>query len=882
MEVEDDRKDQSLRTVKSLLTETRMSKLTSAQFRGLGRKAIMDFGMHLYSAMSLSEKQQQSQWRAALQKWDYEENDDAGPHSDSLKVGNILLLLRQQLIAWAAFGHGACAAEAGARAVEEVSPFGTMSQTNDPWVGFSNSNKDTHPMLLELKRTLTGASGLLAVLSLEMRDKLAQRDTYENEICIVGACLADILEGQSWILTAKAAKLNQSSAAAALWSEVSALTASMPCHVARDGVLLQRCEARATAAAMWALKGTGSMSRLKDEAPTPLAINRLLEAGLAPMPRGWGTLNPYVGVNSYNEKIDELRTPFRPAVASSYLYKPLLVWDLYSLAGAVFTSVLATDVMFLPTSAELLNITQVLLVGRLVQAIATPTGIDLSGAYEVDDEPCWTAAEMQSEGESLSKLVAYCRCMIRKKSLESSPDMSETTDDPPEHLLSVLGLAILPFARALILMLRAASAVVRERKSKLYGKASVTCNLLESIICNQELMTSEDGFHLLKEIKGPTPSSLIDLSGTWKDLIDCWLISAIGFEMHHGSVGRSSLPMAGSSTLAPLHKQQPDVQPDAADKTLAAALTNGNMDVDSADQNVSLIRGTIDILMDEDDDDSHFIVAHGDAEDMDSEEEMIPIPFVRRNLGIVPGPTVSSIDSAESEDNSSSGSEDDIVESDRDFAHVSRSPILPYQPCTLGVENIGPGRQGAMFEFAAASAVMSDLSHLGLLHRKFTPTFSLIRLPKSFVELYNVVNKVKGRDNTSIMDESEGSSEIAICLLTGTVMRSGSSRRGFSRQTRPPGACTLHARKHGSGIGIFFLVQKCTVLLMHNNKSAYSPSVYVDEHGEEDQGLRRGRPLFLNDARYRALEQLWRLQGIPREVAQIRSTSDRVIRDNWY
>jgi hypothetical protein len=78
------------------------------------------------------------------------------------------------------------------------------------------------------------------------------------------------------------------------------------------------------------------------------------------------------------------------------------------------------------------------------------------------------------------------------------------------------------------------------------------------------------------------------------------------------------------------------------------------------------------------------------------------------------------------------------------------------------------------------------------------------------------------------------------------------------------------------------LVQKCTVLLMHNNKSAYSPSLYVDEHGEEDPGLRRGRPLYLNEVRYRALELLWRQQLIPREVAQIRSTSDRVIRDNWY
>jgi Proteolysis_6 C-terminal len=189
-----------------------------------------------------------------------------------------------------------------------------------------------------------------------------------------------------------------------------------------------------------------------------------------------------------------------------------------------------------------------------------------------------------------------------------------------------------------------------------------------------------------------------------------------------------------------------------------------------------------------------------------------------------------------------------------------------------------------MFEAAAASSVMADFSHLGLIHRKDAPTFSLIRLPKSFVELYGIVNKVKGREDSATLDEADdvGNSETAICLLTGAVMRSGSNRRAFARAQRPPGACTLHARKNGSGIGIFFLVQKCTVLLMHNNKSAYSASIYVDEHGEEDPGLRRGRPLFLNDARYRALEKLWRQQGIPREVAQIRSTSDRVIRDNWY
>merc|ERR1712137_1381546 len=113
-------------------------------------------------------------------------------------------------------------------------------------------------------------------------------------------------------------------------------------------------------------------------------------------------------------------------------------------------------------------------------------------------------------------------------------------------------------------------------------------------------------------------------------------------------------------------------------------------------------------------------------------------------------------------------------------------------------------------------------------------------------------------------------------------MRSGSPRRSYNRAVRPPGACTLHARQVGSGIGIFFLIQKCTVLLIHNNKSAYSASLYVDENGEEDTSLRRGKPLCLKEERLVALEHLWRQHGIPRKVAQIRSTADRVIRDNWY
>ncbi len=65
--------------------------------------------------------------------------------------------------------------------------------------------------------------------------------------------------------------------------------------------------------------------------PKPLAIyhterNLAIELG-----SDWGTLN------QFKVKSTKLhQTPFRPAVATAFLYVPLLAWGLSILAGAVF------------------------------------------------------------------------------------------------------------------------------------------------------------------------------------------------------------------------------------------------------------------------------------------------------------------------------------------------------------------------------------------------------------------------------------------------------------------------------------------------------------------------------------------------------------------
>jgi len=870
----------------------------------MGRRALEDFGANLHTAMRVSwertigiRKNQQDKWHSAIHKWDYEDSEGGVKH--------LLRLFRQQLIAWAAVGHSAAALETGARGVETVMPFGVFPETTDPWPDYIEETMDTHPMLLELKRVLSGSSGLLEILFIEVSKQLASRTRMPTEAPLVASCIADILEGKSWL--EYLATSDSQDSKVPLWSEATALVAAMPSHTAKDGTIPLRCEARATAAAMWAIKGLACDANTKTEPPAPLAIMELFSEGRKhpALPANWGSLQPFV---EENDAKSDPGVPSRLGVACGYLYTPLLAWDMCTFTGAVLSCAIASDTSGLPNGDELLRLAHTLLLGRMVQAIVTPGGFEIPDEMDLEDEECWTNEEVAVQGSGLAKLVAHCRAMVQNDTLEMPTGLlGNCSDMSSPGVLAGIGRAILPYARSLVLMLRACFAVIRERHSRTGSaiKASETYNYLQSILCQEDLMTTEDGFFIAKALRCPLPTDFIDPSANdWLSLVNRWLTAIVGFEKHHGSSGRSVVQAAdftaGTSTADAAPTQ-------AAPVAYATGRANDHvfsdesgeddtaMDVDEPNHldRLGMIRRA-------DNDDFLF---RGDVADSDEEladsmdgmdddaEEMVSFDMTGaegRMRGASPG-GLSNGDTGESDENSSSamdeGGDDDIQESDRRFANSSRSPILPYQPSVLGKAGVGLGRHGSMFEYSIANEVMCDLSHLGLGHQKGASTFTLIRLPKSFVELYNIVNKVKGREDlTAAMDDSDdiGSSETSICLLTGAVMRSGSTRRAYNRAARPPGACTLHARKTASGIGIFFLIQKCTVLLMHNNKSAYSASLYVDEHGEEDPQLRRGRPLFLNEARYRALELLWRQQRIPREVAQIRSTSERVIRDNWY
>ncbi len=136
--------------------------------------------------------------------------------------------------------------------------------------------------------------------------------------------------------------------------------------------------------------------------------------------------------------------------------------------------------------------------------------------------------------------------------------------------------------------------------------------------------------------------------------------------------------------------------------------------------------------------------------------------------------------------------------------------------------------------------------------------FRLVGLPSAYTDLH------------SELTAATGSEHPALCLLCGAVL-DGDGK----------GRCTAHATKCNLGCGMFFLLQECTLVLMHRRRACYLPSPYVDDHGER-HGQFRGRPLYLDRRRLDLLRALAANHEIPLKVVHNRSTSRQVIISGYY
>ncbi|CAD5119934.1 DgyrCDS8513 [Dimorphilus gyrociliatus] len=133
---------------------------------------------------------------------------------------------------------------------------------------------------------------------------------------------------------------------------------------------------------------------------------------------------------------------------------------------------------------------------------------------------------------------------------------------------------------------------------------------------------------------------------------------------------------------------------------------------------------------------------------------------------------------------------------------------------------------------------------------KAPPIFSspkLIELPEKYEHFFSYHHKAKC-PNCQIPPK-----EPAVCLSCGRIVCFKASC------CREDGVyeAIKHTKECGAGTNLFLLVNSSAILVLKINKVASWGSVYLDEHGEEDKNLKRGKPLFLSSERYNLLEKQW-------------------------
>ncbi|XP_012250571.1 E3 ubiquitin-protein ligase UBR2 [Athalia rosae] len=153
----------------------------------------------------------------------------------------------------------------------------------------------------------------------------------------------------------------------------------------------------------------------------------------------------------------------------------------------------------------------------------------------------------------------------------------------------------------------------------------------------------------------------------------------------------------------------------------------------------------------------------------------------------------------------------------------------------------------------------------------------LVDLPEDYSELINTVSLFTCPNN-----DREDSRNPTMCLVCGKMLCSQSYCCQTELNKTIVGACTYHASKCGTGVGIFLRVRECEILFLRSpNRGSLACPPYLDEYGETDQGLRRGNPLRLCKDRYKQLNQLWLGHGLHETIARAIESSSTLLTTQW-
>lgn len=76
--------------------------------------------------------------------------------------------------------------------------------------------------------------------------------------------------------------------------------------------------------------------------------------------------------------------------------------------------------------------------------------------------------------------------------------------------------------------------------------------------------------------------------------------------------------------------------------------------------------------------------------------------------------------------------------------------------------------------------------------------------------------------------------EPALCLFCGEIL----CYQAFCCAENDKGECNLHIQTCGGQVGIFLVIKKCAILILHGSQGSFMNAPYLDLHGETDLGLK--------------------------------------------
>jgi len=155
------------------------------------------------------------------------------------------------------------------------------------------------------------------------------------------------------------------------------------------------------------------------------------------------------------------------------------------------------------------------------------------------------------------------------------------------------------------------------------------------------------------------------------------------------------------------------------------------------------------------------------------------------------------------------------------------------------------------FHCLAADCAQPDKSNQGLhalpFLYKVSKQLCLTPLPSVYQDLLWRSIREKCKQCKSVPTDA------AFCLICGDLLC-------FKCHAAEHGVST-HAEQEYAGIGIFLLMRTTKVLLMRGNRVCTVPSIYLDQHGEEDHELRRNQKLYKSELRLNEVRRLWLTAG---------------------